>query len=131
MRTVRDSLREAELSVWTDEGLEPGTPAWANAIEDAIGQAQALVVLLSPDAKASAWVGKEVTYAQAMGKRVFTALVAGDTPVGAVPINLDRRAVGGRVAGPAPGQSRKNCGRRSCAICIDLRWPCRRLSLIG
>jgi formylglycine-generating enzyme required for sulfatase activity len=88
MRTVRDCLRDAELSVWTDEGLEPGTPAWANAIEDAIGQAQALVVLLSPDAKASAWVGKEVTYAQALGKRVFTAWVAGDTPVGAVPINL-------------------------------------------
>ncbi len=87
MRSVRDSLREAELSVWTDEGLEPGTPGWQAAIADAIGQAQAMVVLLSPDAKDSAWVGNEVTYAQLMGKRVFTALVAGEA-LCAVPINL-------------------------------------------
>ena len=48
MRVVRDSLREAGLSVWTDEGLEPGTPNWKNAISEAVGQARAFVVLLSP-----------------------------------------------------------------------------------
>ena len=40
---VQELLRGAGLSVWLDEGLEPGTPAWQEAIAEAIRQAQALL----------------------------------------------------------------------------------------
>ncbi len=87
MRIVHDVLRGAGFSVWIDEGLEPGTPSWEEAIEDALHQAQAMVVLLSPHAKASTWVKREISYAQAQGRRVFPLLVDGDQG-NAVPISL-------------------------------------------
>jgi serine/threonine-protein kinase len=87
MRPVRETLRATGLTVWTDEGLETGTPSWRAAIEEAIRQAKAMVVLLSPAAKASVWVDNEVAYAQALDKPVFPILVAGDV-ADAVPINL-------------------------------------------
>ena len=39
MREVQEALRAAGLSVWTDEGLEPGTQNWQDAIEEAVNQA--------------------------------------------------------------------------------------------
>ena len=72
MRQVQEVLRAAGLAVWTDEGLESGTQSWRSAIEEAIEQASALVVLLSPNAKASRWVDNEVGYAQTHEKRVFS-----------------------------------------------------------
>ena len=89
MHVVRDSLREVGISVWTDEGLKPGTPSWRAAIEDAVAQAHAMVVLLSPDAKKSQWVDNEVGYAQTLDKSIFPVLVAGDT-ANSVPISLIR-----------------------------------------
>lgn len=76
MRSVQDVLREAGLSVWTDEGLEPGAPSWVAAIQEAIEQANAFVVLLSPAAKASTWVSREIGYAEARGKRIVLNSVA-------------------------------------------------------
>jgi hypothetical protein len=87
MRKVKESLRDAGLVVWTDEGLEPGTPAWQDAIEDAANQAQAMVVLLSPNAKKSQWVKNEVSFAQTQGKRVFPLLVDGNER-NSIPIDL-------------------------------------------
>ncbi len=87
MVQVREALRAAGLFVWTDEGLEPGTPNWKNAISEAVGQAKAFVVLLSPNAKESVWVSNEIGYAQTFGKPIFPVLVAGDSK-SAVPIDL-------------------------------------------
>ena len=53
MRKVRDALRIANITVWTDENLEVGTPAWQMAIQEAVDSAKVMVVLLSPDAKKS------------------------------------------------------------------------------
>jgi formylglycine-generating enzyme required for sulfatase activity len=89
MRSVRETLRTTGLVVWTDEGLEPGTPSWRAAIEEAINQSSVMIVLLSPNANSSVWVDNEVAFAQAVGKRVFPILVAGE-PASAVPINLIR-----------------------------------------
>ncbi|HQY93273.1 MAG TPA: toll/interleukin-1 receptor domain-containing protein [Caldilinea sp.] len=36
MHVVQDVLRQAGFSVWIDEGLEPGTPSWEAAIEEAL-----------------------------------------------------------------------------------------------
>jgi hypothetical protein len=79
MRRVKKRLEQAGLSVWTDEtGIRPGTESWKKAIEDAIEVSVALVVLLSPDAKESKWVGEEINYAQLCGLKVFPLLVRGD-----------------------------------------------------
>lgn len=105
MRTVEAGLRDAGLSVWTDEGLEAGTPSWTAAIEEAVGQAQVMVVLLSPAAKGSVWVENEVALAQTLGKRIFPILVDGDAR-NAVPFRLiGVQWVDGRQAlGQAVGQ---------------------------
>jgi len=87
MREVEASLRAAGLAVWTDEGLEAGTPSWSAAIEEAVAQAAAMVVLLSPAAKASVWVENEVALAQRKQKRIFPILVSGDED-NAVPFRL-------------------------------------------
>jgi formylglycine-generating enzyme required for sulfatase activity len=78
MQRVIKLLKDAGLSVWTDEGLEPGTDRWQVAIEEAIESTHCTVVLLSPDAKASRWVGIEVSYAQECGRRIFPVLLRGN-----------------------------------------------------
>lgn len=96
MRQVQDSLRAAGLSVWIDEGLEPGTVGWQEAIAEAIDQAQVMVVLLSPASNQSLWVRKEISFAQSRGKRICPVLVAGSTER-SVPIGLiDVQWVDGR-----------------------------------
>jgi len=87
MRRVREDLSAAGLKVWTDEKLEPGTPSWRKAIESAIEKAGCFVVILSPDAKQSEWVDRELGYATACGLRIIPVLVRGDER-SAVPLEL-------------------------------------------
>lgn len=87
MQRVRDQLRANRIETWTDEQLDPGTRAWKLAIEDALDNAGAVVVVLSPDAKASEWVDREVEYARLHGIAVFPLLARG-TPTEAVPLEL-------------------------------------------
>jgi formylglycine-generating enzyme required for sulfatase activity len=87
MRRLRDDLRAGGLTVWTDENLQPGTPSWKDAIEGAIEQAGALVVILSPDAKDSAWVERELDYARNQEVRIFPVLARGDSRK-AIPLEL-------------------------------------------
>jgi formylglycine-generating enzyme required for sulfatase activity len=96
MQEVLEELREAGLSVWSDEGLEPGTPNWQDAVSEALNQAQVLVVLLSPNAIDSQWVKREISFAQSKGKPVFPLMIAGEEST-AVPISLfDAQRVDGR-----------------------------------
>lgn len=78
MRRVRNYLSSIGITVWTDESLEPGTPTWTFAIDQEIRRASAMVVVLSPDAKASPWVENEVALAQTCGTRIFPLLARGD-----------------------------------------------------
>jgi len=87
MQIVKEGLRKAGFSVWTDEGLAPGTQSWQDAIEEAVKQVQAMVVLLSPNAIQSMWLKNEIGFAQARKKRVFPVLISGDAAT-AVPISL-------------------------------------------
>ncbi len=87
MRRVRDTLKGEGLPVWTDESLTPGTPDWQDAIEHAIEDAGAVVVLLSPDAKKSQWVANELGYAGTCQIPVFPLLTRGEERE-AVPIQL-------------------------------------------
>ncbi len=88
MRRVRDGLADAGLNVWTDESLTPGTPSWKNTIEEVIQNTMTLVVLLSPDAKHSDWIEKEIEYAQACNVTIVPVLVRGIDEISAVPFEL-------------------------------------------
>ncbi len=88
MRRVRDALYATKLDVWTDSNLEPGTPAWQSAIGEAIEESQVMVALLSPDAKVSKWVAKEISYAEKLGLMIIPALVRG-TDLESVPFLLN------------------------------------------
>jgi hypothetical protein len=87
MQRVKQDLRNAGLKVWTDEGIEPGTFSWKEAIEDAIRDTEMLVVLLSPDANNSKWVQREIDYADVQDVQVMPLLVRGE-PRDSVPFAL-------------------------------------------
>jgi hypothetical protein len=87
MEWVRDYLRSEGMLVWTDEGIEVGTPLWKDAIEDAIEGAGCLVVILSPEAKESEWVKRELEYARAQKVSIFPLLARGDEQT-AIPFML-------------------------------------------
>jgi len=90
MGRVRDDLRAAGLSVWTDEGIEPGTPSWKRAIQQAIEETTCLVAILSPSAKYSEWVERELEYARVQGIPVVPMLAAGEERT-AIPFDLITR----------------------------------------
>ena len=79
MRFIAKFLRTRGIKVWVDnEKLIPGTPIWEDEVEKGIKSAAAIVVILSPDAKNSEWVRREISLADQHRKRVFPALVRGD-----------------------------------------------------
>jgi hypothetical protein len=87
MQRVRDDLLASGLSVWTDEGIHPGTVSWKESIERAICGAGMLLVLLSPDANDSTWVQREIDYAEVQGIPVLPILVRGE-PRDSIPFAL-------------------------------------------
>jgi tetratricopeptide (TPR) repeat protein len=88
MQRLRGDLGAAGFDVWADDvGLEPGTPAWESEIEGAIEGATSIVVLLSPDAKRSVWVGRELSYGEQHRIPIIPVLVDGDEQT-AVPLRL-------------------------------------------
>jgi hypothetical protein len=89
MSRVRDTLRAEGFEVWTDEKLTPGTTQWNKAIQQAIADSFGIVVLLSPDSKASDWVANEIAYAETHSLPIFPILVRGEQR-DSVPIELIR-----------------------------------------
>jgi pSer/pThr/pTyr-binding forkhead associated (FHA) protein len=89
MRRLTRDLRARGLVVWTDETLMPGEESWKRAIEDAIEASRCVVVLLSPSAKQSEWVERELDYASAQRRPIFPVLVKGNEQ-DAIPFSLIR-----------------------------------------
>lgn len=77
MQRIRDDLRASGLQVWTDEGIEPGSISWKEAIETAIRETAIMIVLLSPSANDSRWVQREIDYAETQNKPILPLLVKG------------------------------------------------------
>jgi hypothetical protein len=91
MRTITFFLRDKGFKVWVDnENLIPGTSAWEEAIESAIKNASAVIVILSPESKNSEWVRREITYADQFQKRVFPVLIKGSEEA-SLPLRLVTR----------------------------------------
>ncbi len=78
MRRIVIKLRDAGLRVWTDESLEPGTPSWVKAIEDAIQSSVVVVVALTPNAMRSNFANKEILTAQDFGTPIVPLVCKGD-----------------------------------------------------
>lgn len=87
MRRLHADLADAGFTIWTDEDLTPGTPSWMTTIESAIQAAGCMVVILTPDAKKSPWVERELTRASAYEISIFPLLARGDER-SAVPLLL-------------------------------------------
>jgi len=77
-RRVYADLRSNGLLVWMDDQLTPGTTSWQTALEKAIRAAGCVVVLLSPAAKASEWLEREINFAQTHHRPIVPLLVVGD-----------------------------------------------------
>lgn len=78
MRRLRADLIAAGFNVWTDESLQPGTPSWLYAIDSAIRSAMCVLVLLTPDARKSEWVDKELATAKIHRKEIIPLLAQGN-----------------------------------------------------
>ncbi|MCA9913746.1 MAG: TIR domain-containing protein [Anaerolineae bacterium] len=77
MREIKEELTEERIEVWSDDELEWGTPSWEKDVKEAIQNAAAMVVLLSPNANESAWVGRELAMAELFGIKIYPILIAG------------------------------------------------------
>lgn len=95
MAVIRDGLDAAGISVWTDNNLKPGTPAWERAVQEAIETCSHFVVLLSPNAKESEWVNREIAYADQFRKTIIPVLIS-QNEKDSVPLRLvSHQRVGG------------------------------------
>lgn len=87
MLRISHALQQANIPVWTDERLTAGTLSWKNTIEHAIQSAFCMVVLMSPAAKTSEWVERELDYAYMLQCPIYPVLVDGSQR-DAVPFEL-------------------------------------------
>jgi len=70
-------LRAAGLHVWMDDAIPTGG-RWDRALQVKIDGCAAFVLVMSPDAEESAWVGEELDRARAKGKPILPLLLAGE-----------------------------------------------------
>src|SRR5262245_29087910 len=71
------AFEAAGLRVWWDADIRPGR-VWNDELERAIDECSAVVVVMSPAAKASTWVNKEILHAQHRRKTILPLLLAGE-----------------------------------------------------
>lgn len=77
-RYLRAMLLDAGFAVWLDETrLSPGDDWW-DSIEQSIDMCMAVIVVMSPEAKDSRWVKREILHAENRNKPLFPVLMAGD-----------------------------------------------------
>ena len=88
MQRVKSCLEQAGVSVWTDEGLRPGTPDWQIAIEREIEACKGMVVLLSKASCQSVWVRREINRANRLGRLVIPVFIE-TTPQSSIPLLLE------------------------------------------
>lgn len=71
---IRENLNQAGFETWIDEDISPGEK-WSKAIDDAIKASFALVVMMSPAAKASEYVTYEWSFALGANVPVISILL--------------------------------------------------------
>ncbi|HSS20584.1 MAG TPA: toll/interleukin-1 receptor domain-containing protein [Pyrinomonadaceae bacterium] len=71
---VKDRIEKAGLAVWLDTNAIAAGADWSDAIDEAITDAVAVVLVMSPEAKASEYTAFEWAYALGAGVRVVTLM---------------------------------------------------------
>lgn len=74
---IKAALAARNLPYWMDERIDPGDDWW-DRIDTAIAGCAGMVVIMSPAAKTSRWVQREILLAEDRGKPIFPVLIAGD-----------------------------------------------------
>lgn len=74
---IKSALTTRNLPYWMDERIDPGDDWW-DKIDGAIAGCAGMVVIMSPAAKTSRWVQREILLAEDRGKAIFPVLIAGD-----------------------------------------------------
>ncbi|HEX6732218.1 MAG TPA: toll/interleukin-1 receptor domain-containing protein [Pyrinomonadaceae bacterium] len=72
---LANRLREAGCKVWQDISGLRGGQTWTSAIDRAVRDSDALIVVLSPDSSASEWVRKETLLAMKLHKPIVPILL--------------------------------------------------------
>lgn len=73
---LKDDLLKRGFDVWIDDQIDYGD-RWFRVIEQAIRDAAAFIVIMTPDADNSEWVEKEILIARREGKPFFPLLLQG------------------------------------------------------
>jgi hypothetical protein len=68
---IGEALREIGHKVWIDTSSIPGGDDWRESIQLGISASKAVIVVLSPDAVASPWVQREISYADSLKKPIL------------------------------------------------------------
>ncbi|MBN1427164.1 MAG: toll/interleukin-1 receptor domain-containing protein [Anaerolineae bacterium] len=74
---VKDALDARALPCWIDDRINPGDDWW-NEIDRAVAICACLVVIMTPAAKASRWVQREILLAEDRGRPIFPLLLDGE-----------------------------------------------------
>ncbi len=77
VRYLAALLRDQGFDVWYDAELNPGEDWWT-VLEKEIHACDAFLVIMTPQARQSRWVLRELLLAEKLGKPVYPVLVSGD-----------------------------------------------------
>jgi len=88
LEKVKKELIKANLDIWTDEYLEPGTPIWQKKIVEALKESSAFILLVSPNSNNSHWVNEEITIARKLDLEIFCLWIWGDNEIESFPLGL-------------------------------------------
>ncbi len=78
LQALKNRFTAADIPIWCADFLTPDDRAWPQTIESALDEAACVVVLCSPEAKASKWIALEIAYGRALGKPVIPLLMRGE-----------------------------------------------------
>ncbi|MFN8452489.1 MAG: toll/interleukin-1 receptor domain-containing protein [Anaerolineae bacterium] len=111
-RHLRAQLQGAGFEVWMDEIRLSTSQHWAETLESNITGCTIFMIILSPEAKSSQWVARELMLAERLNKPIFPILYKGDVWWNLANIQYEdmREGVGsdalgthGRIAGGGAG----------------------------
>jgi TIR domain len=87
VRRLIADLKVRGINAWVDKsGLEAGTPDWESALRVAISGAKAVILIASPDARASRYVKDELRIAEMYKHRIYPLWVAGTQWMDSIPM---------------------------------------------
>lgn len=75
---LSDKLRDEGFDVWIDNNELRSSEDWWDSIIDALRDAAAFIIIMTPQSRASRWVQRELTLADNWGKPAFPLLLDGE-----------------------------------------------------